>query len=59
MARGTAQRRALFTEHEKTQVMKVKIQTDKNELRQEGRNILRDILIGCTALFILFILKSL
>lgn len=38
--------------------MKVKIQTDKNELKQEGRNILRDTLIGCTALFILFIIKS-
>lgn len=38
--------------------MKVKIQTERKELRREGRNILRDILIGSAALLILFILKS-
>lgn len=38
--------------------MKVKIQTDRAELKRERRNILRDILIGCTGLIILFILKT-
>jgi hypothetical protein len=38
--------------------MKVKIQTDRKELKQEGRNILRDTLIGCAVLLILFILKT-
>jgi hypothetical protein len=38
--------------------MKVKIQTDKNEIKREGRNILRDTLIGCAVLIILFILKT-
>lgn len=38
--------------------MKVKIQTDREELKREGRNILRDLLIGCTVLIILFILKT-
>jgi hypothetical protein len=38
--------------------MKVKIQTDRKELKQEGRNILRDILIGSAVLLILFILKT-
>ena len=38
--------------------MKVKIQTDKDEIKREGRNILRDTLIGCAVLIILFILKT-
>ncbi len=39
--------------------MKIKIQTERKELRKEGRNVLRDILIASAALLILFILKSL
>ncbi len=38
--------------------MKVKIQTDRKELKREGRNILRDIMIGSAVLLILFILKT-
>ena len=38
--------------------MKVKIQTDKNEVRRGVKAILRDILIACAVLIILFILKT-
>jgi hypothetical protein len=38
--------------------MKVKIQTTKSEVRKGAKAILRDTLIGCAVLIILFILKS-
>jgi len=39
--------------------MKVKIQTTKSEVRKGVKAIVRDTLIACAVLFILFLIKTL